>query len=92
MNNEEKIDDKTAGNIEIFPASLFPLKEVWKAISHKLPAGSFLLVMPKNNTQLKRKILHLAQAFHQSGRRVEILDQETALDKETHLEDGWKWL
>lgn len=92
MNNEEKIDYKTAGNIEIFPASLFPLKEVWKAISQKLPAGSCLLIMPKNNTQLKRKILHLAQAFRESGRRVEVLDLKTALDKEAHVEDGWKWL
>ena len=76
MNNKEKIEDKTAGNIEIFPASLLPLKEVWKEILGSLPLGSCLLILPENNPKLLGDLLRLAWAFQESGRKVKILQEQ----------------
>lgn len=59
--------------IELLPASLLPFKKEWQAISHHLPAGTCLIILPDDNTSLGEQIRIVAQIFESRGRRVEIL-------------------
>ena len=64
---------KPAYNFAIFPASLLPLADRWKAISEDLPEGSCLLVLPPDQGPTWDTLFALADTFDMAGTTTEIL-------------------
>jgi len=59
--------------IELLPASLLPFKKQWQAISHDLPEGTCLIILPDHNPRIEGQMRTIAQVFEHRGRKVEVL-------------------
>lgn len=59
--------------IELLPAALLPFKKEWQAISHGLPVGTCLIILPDHNPRIEGQMMMVVRAFKSQGRRVEIL-------------------
>lgn len=57
-------------NLTLVPASLLPFKAEWLAIARGLPPGQALLVVPAEETPLKRALRRLVPQLRARGRHV----------------------
>ncbi len=65
------------GNITIMPASSLPFKHEWQAIARGLPKDGALLLVPQEETSLKRVLRCLVPQFRAQGRGVVVVDIES---------------
>ncbi|MDP9472353.1 MAG: hypothetical protein M3Q71_17070 [Chloroflexota bacterium] len=58
-----------SGTVALMPASLLPFKQVWQRLARALPPGTALIVVPEEETPLRRSLRRVARQLRQRGHR-----------------------
>ena len=66
--------------IEIFPAALLPQRKTWQTIDDSLPAGTWIVFLPKNKKRIHQVFLDLSRILEEKGRRVILWSPDTKAD------------
>lgn len=56
--------------IEIYSGALWSQRQMWRDVSHLLPANACLLVIDTKNERQTQVMRRIAQSFRDSGRQV----------------------
>ncbi len=60
----------TPDPIALVPASMLPFKSTWQRLADALPRGAALMVVPEDNTPLRRTMRCVAVHLRQRGHHV----------------------
>jgi hypothetical protein len=73
-------------NIALVPASLLPYREEWQRIANELPAGSFLLCVPRKEGKQHTAMVRVARLLKDKGLTVRAI----ACEHVTRQDEGDK--
>ncbi len=74
-------------NIALMPASMLPFKDEWQAIAARLPLGVVLLVVPNDESAMKRRMRRVASVLQLQGHRTSTVTLRFNVNDEDCLED-----
>jgi hypothetical protein len=60
----------TLDNLVLVPASLLSFKDQYERLTHALPKGTVLLVLPRAGTRHRKLLVRIAQRFAAHGHQV----------------------
>jgi hypothetical protein len=77
-------------NIALVPASLLPHKDEYQAIADRLPRGSVLICLPKEESRQRQVLARVATGLRSRGRPVTTMPAARFNGQHARRAEGWR--